>query len=111
MAKIKTFAAACKALGITYTPVEGQPKQVEAFHKLTIIAEALNDGWKPNWDDYDEDKWYPWFVMSKKKFSLGGVGYRFRYSGVSSRLCFKSSDLARYAATTFLKLYKDLYTF
>ncbi|MCS3134819.1 hypothetical protein NXW30_22015 [Phocaeicola vulgatus] len=32
-----------------------------AYHKLTVITRALNNGWKPNWDDQNEWKYYPLF--------------------------------------------------
>lgn len=48
-----------------------------AYKKLVTIAKALNLGWCPNWADFDEYKYYPWFDL--KKESPAGVGSA--YSG------------------------------
>ena len=41
-------------------PKEDQ-RSMLAYHKLTVITRALNNGWKPNWDDQNEWKYYPLF--------------------------------------------------
>lgn len=75
--RVKSFEDACQVLGIsTNVPdVKGLPrkhqKAIVANYKLIIIAEALNEGWKPNWQDSDECKYYPWFDMRNP----AGVGY------------------------------------
>lgn len=84
------------------------PKDEIAYKLLKMLAESLNEGWKPNWDDISEYKYYPWFDMR------GSAGFRYHDYGnwaantaVGSRLCFKSSELAEYAGTQFTELYKD----
>lgn len=62
--RVKSFEDACQVLGIsTNVPeVKGLPrkhqKAIIANYKLIVIAEALNEGWKPNWQDSDEYKYY-----------------------------------------------------
>lgn len=119
--KIKTFEDACKHLGldpvalpdVSKLPVKHQ-KAITANYKLTIIAEALNDGWQPNWNNWNEYKYYPWFEVEASEEQPAGSGFsRSSYVGshsgtyVGSRLCYKSSELARYAASQFEDLYKD----
>ena len=118
--KIKTFEDACEALGIksedfkiTYPEnVSHHGKAFAAHMKLVIIAEALNEGWKPNWSDWDEYKYYPWFRMGSPSgvgFSCLGCGRDFTASDVGSRLCFKSRELAKYAGNQFEELYKEYF--
>ena len=109
--QVKTFEDACKLLGITPNTVftKADNKDDIAFKKLKVIAAALNQGWKPNWKDGNEYKYYPWFDLSKG-FVLVNVHCRYQHSNVSSRLYFVSEDIARYAATQFLSLYKDYMT-
>ena len=118
MEKIKSFEEACKALGIepnvpdfSNSPVEHQ-KALSAHYKLVIIAQALNEGWKANFDDHNEWKYYPWFVKQP------GVGFSDLVCGrsdanahVGSRLCYKSRELARYAGETFKELYNEYYLY
>lgn len=48
-----------------------------AYKKLATIAKALNLGWCPNWADFDEYKYYPWFDL-KKEDTPAGVGSAYR---------------------------------
>lgn len=112
--KIKSFEDACTFLGLN--PIEVLPpdtmynaKYLIACAMLAIITKALNEGWEPDWDNSNEYKYYPWFDMrsSGGGFSFVGYGSDYVVSSVGSRLCFKSRELARYAATQFLDIYKD----
>lgn len=114
--RVKSFEDACQVLGIsTNVPeVKGLPrkhqKAIIANYKLIVIAEALNEGWKPNWQDSDEYKYYPWFDMSNP----AGVGYShtnyaasYSYANIGSRLCLKNRELAIYFGQTFTDLFND----
>lgn len=114
--RVKSFEDACQVLGIsTNVPeVKGLPrkhqKAIIANYKLIVIAEALNEGWKPNWQDSDEYKYYPWFDMSNP----AGVGFSNTNStasntlaNVGSRLCLKNRELAIYFGQTFTDLFND----
>lgn len=121
MEQIKTFEDACKALNLDPEKVLPDvsafppPHQAAliAAGKLFIVADALNEGWKPDWNN-DEYKYYPWFDLEKDEednpsgFRLDSVYYYYSGSDVSSRLCFKSRDIAEYAGTQFVDLYRDL---
>lgn len=114
--RVKSFEDACQVLGIsTNVPeVKGLPrkhqKAIIANYKLIVIAEALNEGWKPNWQDSDEYKYYPWFDMSNP----AGVGCSATFDAASytganigSRLCLKNRELAIYFGQTFTDLFND----
>lgn len=116
--EIISFEAACAALGldplkilpdVTMYPEKHQ-KAITANHKLIIIAEAIQEGWTPNWNDDDQYKWFPYFDMEN------GFGFRdtccwtYSYGSVGSRLCFESSEKARWFGEQFLDLHKDFLT-
>lgn len=118
--KIKTFEAACKALKLDpvkcLPKVSGMPKKhqdaIVAHAKLVLIAEALNDGWTPNWNNHDERKYFPWFDVNASKNKPSGSGLSFydadywaSFTNVGSRLCYKSHEVATYAGKQFKKLY------
>jgi hypothetical protein len=93
--KIKTFEDA-----LAKVPVKRQasfdarttndsPDEV-AYKKIKIIANALNEGWKPDWKNSDEYKYYPWFDFEDDRGSGLGLSYldyvydtRFRLSGLA----------------------------
>ncbi len=115
MKKIKTFEDACKALKISATLPDFStwPDDLVAFatacYKLTIIARALNGKWKPDWNNTNQWKHYPWFYMGSAGagFRLGVCVFGCDSSDVGSRLVFKDEKTAEYAATQFVDLYKD----
>ena len=117
--KVKSFEDACKVLDITPSVpvVTGIPEKYQkpliANYQLMVIAEALNEGWTPDWSNGEWDKWYPWFDMdnssSAGRFSFNDSATQHSYSLVGSRLCFKSEELADYAGTQFLELYRELF--
>jgi len=95
--KIASYEDACRVLNIqpineevfNIFPKEDQ-RSMLAYHKLTVITRALNNGWKPNWDDQNEWKYYPLF-----RYVNAGLSYA----------------LAKYAAEHFADLYRDYYCF
>lgn len=105
--KIKTFEDACKIAGVTYTPAEGLAPDEIAYQKLKIITKAFNGEWEPDWSNYDENKYYPWFDMTPKGFSRGRVESYCTFSFVPSSLCFKDRSNAETAINTFLDLFKE----
>ena len=118
--KIKSFEDACKHLGLNPNDLsvvdmlpEKDRKSIIAFYKLTIIIRALNEGWEPDWSNWDEFKYYNWFYIEKGKDqrSSGFCYIGTRCAGVDayagSRLCFKNRELAEYAAEQFKELYRE----
>lgn len=121
--QIKTFDDACKALNLQPAALpdvsmlpEKHQKAIIAHCKLVIVAEALNEGWQPNWNDSKEYKYYPWFDVEADEKRLSGFGlsydgYDVWYTGtdVGSRLCFKSREVAKYAGEQFKELYAEYF--
>ncbi|MDR3059493.1 MAG: hypothetical protein LBU84_15325 [Prevotella sp.] len=114
--KITSFESACEFLGIepALPQVDMLPekhrKSIIAYYKLTTIISALNEGWEPDWSDWDQYKHYNWFYIdSSAAFRFYDTHYTYTDTYVGSRLCFKTRDLAAYAAKTFEDLYKDYF--
>ena len=111
--RIKSFEEACAVLGLdpTQLPVvtnlpEKDQNAIIAFYKLTIIIRALNEGWEPNWKNWDEYKYYNYFfVRSGSCCVYSDSGYADADALFGSRLCFKSRELAEYALSQFKELY------
>lgn len=118
--KIKSFENACKHLGLNPNdlPVvdmlpEKDRKSIIAFYKLTIIIRALNEGWEPDWSNWDEWKYYNRFYVEKGEdqrssgFRYGTTDFASTRMHTGSRLCFKNIELAKYAAEQFKELYRE----
>lgn len=118
--KVKSFEDACKHLGlnpndlpVVYMLPEKDRKSIIAFYKLTIIIRALNEGWEPDWSNWDKWKYYNWFYVEKGGDQRSS-GFRYydthcTATGTStgSRLCFKNIELAKYAAEQFKEPYRE----
>lgn len=120
--KIKSFKDACKSLKLkpTLPNVSALPRKHQkallAHYQLIIICEALNEGWKPNWNDSSQTKYTAWFEIKADEkhpsgfgFSITTYDYWLTSTYVGSRLCFKSSELALYAGKQFEKLFIDYF--
>ena len=121
--EIKNYEDVCKVLGIDPNALpdvsalpEKDQQPVIAHYKLTKVAEALNEGWQPNWSNHREWKYYPWMDVVKDESKSSGFGLSydvyddtFTCTGVGSRLVFKSSDIARHAGTQFADLYETYF--
>jgi len=111
--RIKTYEDACRELDIPLTPerCKGMTEDEAAYYSLKVIARALNEGWEPDWNNKEQEKWYPWFEVTGT--NSAGLSCSYTNYPVSttnapfgSRLCFKTKALAEYAGTQFINLYE-----
>ena len=114
--RVRTFSDACEVLDISsdLPDVKNLPlrhrKAIIANYKLIIIAEALNEGWRPNWQDPDEYKYYPWFSMAKSTEVDPSNAYAtatIAHANFGSRLCFKNCELAIHFGQEFADLHNE----
>ena len=119
---VKSYTDACNVLGIE--PMNEQDMKARGYRpdeiarrKLETITEALNEGWKPDWNNTDEYKYYPYFYIKENAKAQGTAGlssaYTFNAASITianfgSRLCFHDSETARYAGRTFTELYEQI---
>ena len=92
---------------------EGLEPDEVAYKMIKEIVTAFNEGWTPDWTNSNEGKYYPWFKMGSPSgggFSCDDCDDWYTYSGVGSRLCYKSADLAKHAGQLFESIYKDFLT-
>ena len=94
------------------------PKHIEALialNKLFTIAQAWNkeDGFVPYFSDWEQNKWFPWFMYDKD-----AAGFVFADTlnaptnapaNIGSRLCFKSSTRAAQFGKQFADLYNKVF--
>ena len=140
---VKTFDDAVAILGndnqavIDYYAIADKTctEDILAFAKLRVIAEALNEGWKPKFDG-DECRYYPWFYIytkeeyeeldedEKKKcrvvgrsdinssaygglvFAVASIASSNSVSNFGSRLAFKTRELAEYCGKQFIDIWE-----
>lgn len=120
--RVKTYEDACKVLGVE--PINEQNAKAQGFRsdeiarrKLETIAAALNEGWKPDWNNTDQYKYYPYFYIQENAKGKGSAGLSSAVASssasvtsatIGSRLCFYASRLARYAGNQFTDLYEQI---
>lgn len=144
--RIKTFEDAVNAIGEDH-PLVAQYKTINsafkeadnnlhlfAYTRLAIIAEALNEGWRPEYTE-DEYRYYPWFgLYTQEEYddmddedkercrfvgrsngsanAYGGLvcadargGSAYSGTDIGSRLAFKSRELAIYCGKQFIEIW------
>ena len=130
---ITDFESARKALGLKpndYTLFEHLPKFIARFisdinpkhidalvalNKLFTIAQAWNkeDGFVPDFSDWNQDKWFPWFKYDKDvaKFVCADTinAATAASAHLGSRLCFKTSERAAQFGKQFVDLYNEVF--
>lgn len=142
--RVKTFDDAVAILGndnqavIDYYAIADKTctEDILAFAKLRVIAEAMNEGWKPKFDG-DECRYYPWFyIYTKEEYEKldedkkkecrvvgrlyfnsnanGGLVYAialnassYSFSNYGSRLAFKTRELAKYCGKQFIDIWAE----
>ena len=144
--RIKTFTDALEELGSENPLVkqymaangnESLTRNTFAYIKLQIVAAALNEGWRPQFAEY-EYRWSPWFTLwteeelkdkseewnAKHKLVLFGgsssggasCGLAFVASGcawsgaawnVSARLAVKSEEISDYFGNQFIDIWAE----
>lgn len=82
----------------------------EGIYSAVVVTEAINKGKKPDWDNSNQRKWRPWFVMSPARFRLLDTDFDRSYSdaGSGSRLCNFSDEDAGYSATQFADVWRKV---
>ena len=86
-----------------------------ALNELFTIAQAWNkaDGFAPDFSDWSQNKWYPWFKYDKDAagFVCATANYTPAYASayLGSRLCFKTSERAAQFGKQFADLYNKVF--
>lgn len=110
--------------------LQGLPLDEQSYRSLKLIVATYNQGWRPNWADVDEPKYFPWFdvedlLLLRVGISdhLGGYANRGANAGPvavlsynvpsdssanrGSRLAFKKREHAIRAGELFAHIYAD----
>ena len=86
-----------------------------ALDQLFTIAEAWNkaDGFVPDFSDWNQAKWYPWFKYDKDAagFVCANTNTAPTYANANfgSRLCFKTEERAAQFGKQFVELYNKVF--
>lgn len=106
---ITNYSEVCKALGIKEKTVKDFNTLKEfRYHQIQNIEKLYNDGWKPDWTNSNQYKYYPYFQGQKGSgLVFGSSSYYcfFFFGGVAYFRDRKTSD---YVGKTFIEIYKDL---
>jgi hypothetical protein len=115
--RVKTFEDAYmeadNATKKEYDLSTGGTEDEVAYRQLKLIARVLRGDWKPNWNDSNEKKWFPWFQWSSGSgfgFSGSICAYVSTVTYVGSRLCFPTKELSDYFGEQFIEIHRKLLT-
>lgn len=108
--QIKTYEDALRVLGREDFSRENLYPREIARRKLEIIIEALNEGWKPDFNDIKQSKWYCFSigVNTGLGFSSSTISHTSANTNISVHLCLKSKEIADYVGEQFTDLYEEM---
>ena len=108
--RVKTYEDALRVLGKKDFSRENLHNREIARRKLEIIIEALNEGWKPDFNDIKQSKWYCFSigVNTCLRFSSSTISHTSANTNFSVHLCLKSKEIADYVVEQFKDLYKEM---
>jgi len=85
-------------------PSEEITEQILALCQLHLIADYYNNGWKPDWNNFDEDKWYVHYNFDINHFCIN-----YRLYILINTVHFKSKELAEKALKYNEEIFKKAY--
>ena len=97
---------------------ELNPKHIEALialNRLFTIAEAWNkaDGFVPDFSDFSQDKFFPWFKYDKDAaefvFAHTDITRSYGTACIGSRLCFNTRERAEQFGKQFIEIYNKIF--
>ena len=108
---IKSFEDACQYLKVTPESIIKNQTEQRFINqlKLETIIKSLNEGWKPNFNDNNQKKYYNYFKMENGSFVFCDTTYYYRLMSVPSALYLKDEQTAIYCKDNFFDLYKEYY--
>ena len=108
--RVKTYEDALEVLKRDHFDEKNLYPREIARRMLEIIIEALNEGWKPEFNNINQRKWYCYFNGSVTSLgyspSLNSPAVVLAALGV--RFCLKSKELADYIESNFKNLYEEM---
>ena len=117
---IKSFEDACAKENVDPTALpdvsmipEDLRKPIISAYKLMIIFLAINNGWRPDWSNSNQKKYYPWYWVLSSGFGFSDSAYDYvrTDSDVGSRLCTDTSEKALYIAEQFKTEYQEYFLY
>ena len=112
--EITCFESAKRYLNLK-GPNEKNIAPLIALDQLFTIAEAWNkaDGFVPDFSDWHQEKWFPWFSYDKKTAVFVFVYTDCAYTSAAAcnwpRLCFKTEERAAQFGKKFVELYNKVF--
>jgi|SRR5690606_231640 len=106
--RIQDFSDVLEIVGVSQDSFkkdcENLTEDEVAYKALKLITKAYNQGWKPNWNDPGEEKYYTWFRMAGclESYCSAAMGF----GSVGSRLIFKNKENCIDAVKKFLFVYE-----
>lgn len=86
-----------------------------AMNKLFTIADAWNkqDNFTPDFNDKNQEKYYPWIIYEEKNKTLKSIGSSctslYANAYLTSRLCFKTKQRAAKFSNICIGLYNQIF--
>lgn len=97
------FREQCSSIGLK--------KHEVAYMIATRLYAVLNEGWVPDYDDSDQEKWELWYYLNQPGFRLFVVYYVYTRTTAGARLALRKKELGLHVDKYFRHIMLDLLTY
>lgn len=87
------------------SPKSKEEIKLNTISKLLLAAKCYNEGWIQNWDNKNENKYFPFFTKKDGSWSVGYDRYYDYYFSCGSLVYFSSPEKALNFGKNFIDLY------
>lgn len=111
--RVNSYESACKITGRDVLDIDDfemygdEAKRMFARYKITTGIKAINEGWKPDFDNTNQPKYYIWMYGKKNGFSSCVDFSHFVFTYVGSDLHIETNDKAKVIEKVFRQEYID----
>lgn len=88
-------------------PKNKKQRAINAFAKIQLISEVLNEGKEMDFTNRNSYKYYPYFERTASGWVVNYSCGSYCYSILGFGLTYSTNELALYAGNQFLEIYKD----
>lgn len=99
--QITTYEEVCKELK--------EDLKINPYDKIKQIEKLFNQSWTKNWNDLNQNKYYPYFNLNTTTGVVGFCGsVTLAYGGYGQVAFYKDKQTSDYIGKTFWNIYKEI---
>lgn len=113
--RVQSVESLFKERGLDYELYKSQTigfsRHTIAYDILKSLCEVLNEGWIPDYNDHDQEKWWLWYYLNEPGFRLDVAYCDYTNTYAGARLAVKRKEIALHIDQYFKHVVLDFMTY